>query len=95
MAKVTSKLQVTIPKAIAVRYGIAPGTELDMRPSGDRIEVRIRLRASEDAAERAYRLKLFDQATERQKARDRARKPSAVTVERGWTREELYERGSR
>ena len=36
MAKVTSKLQVTIPKAIAEQYGIKPGDEIEFRPSLDK-----------------------------------------------------------
>ena len=28
MAKVTSKLQVTVPKALAERYGIRPGDDI-------------------------------------------------------------------
>ena len=39
MAKVTSKLQLTVPKAIADRYGIRPGDELDWVPAGDAIRV--------------------------------------------------------
>ena len=67
MAKVTSKLQVTIPKAIADRYGIRPGDEISWEPSGPFIRVvppgrRPRL----DTAER---LRLFDAATQRQMER--------------------------
>ena len=39
MAKVTSKLQVTIPKHIAEEYGIAPGDEVEFVPAGDSIRV--------------------------------------------------------
>ena len=39
MAKVTSKLQVTIPKALAERYGIRPGDEIDWEPAGQFIRV--------------------------------------------------------
>jgi len=39
MAKVTSKLQLTVPKAIADRYGIKPGDELEWIPAGDVIRV--------------------------------------------------------
>ena len=35
MSRVTSKLQVTIPKAVADRYGIAPGVEIAFEPAGD------------------------------------------------------------
>lgn len=34
MSRVTSKRQVTIPKVVADRYGIGPGTELDWLPAG-------------------------------------------------------------
>jgi hypothetical protein len=36
------------------------------------------------------RRRLFDEATERQRARER--KELARAIDRGWTREELYER---
>lgn len=39
MSKVTSKLQVTLPKAIADRYGVAPGADLVFEPAGDSIRV--------------------------------------------------------
>ena len=35
MAKVTSKLQLTVPKVIADEYGIKPGDQLDWVPAGD------------------------------------------------------------
>ncbi|HEY4764571.1 MAG TPA: AbrB/MazE/SpoVT family DNA-binding domain-containing protein [Candidatus Sulfotelmatobacter sp.] len=35
VAKVTSKLQLTVPKAIADHYGIRPGDELDWIPAGE------------------------------------------------------------
>ncbi|MGH7844250.1 MAG: AbrB/MazE/SpoVT family DNA-binding domain-containing protein, partial [Candidatus Binatia bacterium] len=35
MSKVTSKLQVTIPKDIAEAYGIQPGSEIHWVPAGD------------------------------------------------------------
>jgi AbrB family looped-hinge helix DNA binding protein len=39
MAKVTSKRQVTVPKAIAEQYGIRPGDEIEWLPAGDAIRV--------------------------------------------------------
>jgi AbrB family looped-hinge helix DNA binding protein len=35
VGKVTSKLRVTVPKAIADRYDIRPGDELEWVPAGD------------------------------------------------------------
>ena len=90
MAKVTSKLQVTVPKALAERFGISPGDEIDWEPAGDAIRVVPGARRTRrDAAARA---RLFDQATRRQKERQAAR-PAKAASDRGWTREELYGRG--
>jgi AbrB family looped-hinge helix DNA binding protein len=53
MAKVTRKLQVTLPKAIAEQYGIRPGDELDCVPAGDSIRIaaeRTRLDQSPDCS---------------------------------------------
>jgi bifunctional DNA-binding transcriptional regulator/antitoxin component of YhaV-PrlF toxin-antitoxin module len=88
--KVTSKLQVTVPKALAERYGIDPGDEIAWEAAGDVIRVvPPRRRPVRDLA---ARLGLFDQATTRQKGREKAtRRPRAKS--RGWTREELYDRG--
>ena len=91
MAKVTSKLQVTLPKAIAEQYGIQPGDEIDWVPAGDVIRV---IPAGKTVApdDRAARLRIFDQATERLRRR-RSDKKAAPPSDRGWTREDLYDRG--
>ena len=89
MPKVTSKLQVTVPKAIADRFGIRPGDEIEWLAEGNAIRVLPR-RETGDSLDRAARLRSFDEATKRQ-ARDRSRR-SERTSDRGWTREELYDR---
>ena len=93
MSKVTSKLQVTLPKALAERYGIEPGDDIRFEEAGEVIRV---VPASIDAAARGLdteaRLRLFDAATDRQRARETGR-PARRAETRGWTREELYERG--
>ena len=89
MSRVTSKLQVTIPKAVADRYAIEPGAEITFEPAGDVIRVvprRRRLRHSAD------RVKLFEKALARQREREVGRVFPEVE-DRGWTREELYDRG--
>jgi AbrB family looped-hinge helix DNA binding protein len=91
MAKVTSKLQVTVPKAIAERYGIRPGDEISWVPAGDIIRV-VPSRPRPAAVDREAKLRLFDQATERQRRRSAKRK-TVQPRERGWTREDLYQRG--
>ena len=91
MAKVTSKLQVTVPKAIADQYGIRPGDEIEWVPAGDGIRV---VRPSDRAlsADREARLRLFDQATRRH-AKRRSQSAARQPRDRGWTREDLYTRG--
>jgi len=97
MAKVTSKLQVTIPKSLADKYGIRPGDELDWVPAGEAIRV-APARPAAHEPDLETRLRLFDEATERQ--RERASKLSSdgrlntkEPVDRGWKREDLYTRG--
>ncbi len=91
MAKVTSKLQVTVPKALAERYAIRPGDEIAWEAAGDVIRVVPGRRRAAPGI--AARLRLFDKASERQRRRNRSfpRRPPAPG--RGWTREELYDRG--
>lgn len=85
MAKVTNKLQVTVPKAIADQYGIRPGDEVTWLATGDMIRLvpAAPQRTAED--ELARRLELFDQATARQRRRARGR-PKTTPGNRGWIR---------
>ena len=87
----TSKLQVTLPKALARQYRIEPGDEILWVAAGDVIRVvpaSMRPRSDTPAA----RLRLFDRATERQRERNGC-KPAGKSKDRGWKREELYQRG--
>ena len=95
MAKVTSKLQVTIPKHIADEYGIAPGDDVDFVPAGDSIRlVPAGRRLADQRLSRAERLRLFDESRARQKARESAMQiPATAPAERDWRREDLYTRG--
>jgi AbrB family looped-hinge helix DNA binding protein len=90
MAKVTSKLQVTIPKAVADRYGLRPGSQIAFEPAGDAIRV-VPEGGGRAVVDAATRLKLFDEATERQRLRGRQRGARAAKS-RGWAREDLYRR---
>jgi AbrB family looped-hinge helix DNA binding protein len=98
MAKVTSKLQVTIPKRIAEQYGIAPGDEVEFVPAGEVIRVLppnrlLRSRLSKEQS-KAERLRRFDAATDRQREREkRMTLPATPPSVRDWTREDLYTRG--
>lgn len=89
MARVTSKLQVTIPKAVADRYGIAPGAEIEFEPAGDVIRVVPERRAERGPRER---VRLLERALERQRERQTGR-VVAEAQDRDWTREDLYDRG--
>ena len=91
MAKVTGKFQITLPKALVDRCGILVGDELELRPVGRSIQ--IDRRTARDASQLHHdRLAHFDQATTRQRTRQRTR-PLVQARSRGWTREELYARG--
>ncbi len=92
MSKITSKLQVTIPKEIAKRHGLSPGDEIEWVSAGETIRVtpRRRIRKADDTA---ARLKLFDEAMARQKKRDAAWGKVETPKDRGWKREDLYVRG--
>ena len=92
MAKVTSKYQVTVPKRIAERYSIRPGDEIDWVAAGEVIRV-VPPGKIADPQSRESRLRLFDQATERQRGRQSGRAAKHPAT-RGWTREDLYRRGS-
>ena len=88
MAKVTSKLQITVPKRLAQKFGIKPGDEIEWQATGDAIRI---VPSPIPKASIEDRLRLFEQATARQKERERLR-PLPPEPDRGWTREELYER---
>jgi AbrB family looped-hinge helix DNA binding protein len=91
MAKVTSKYQVTVPKAIAELYRIRPGDEIDWQPGGDVIRV-IPGGTRVESQSRESQLRLFEQATQRLRqrpARHKTKRPDG----RGWNREDLYGRG--
>src|SRR5438132_1657324 len=94
MSKVTSKLQVTIPKRVADQYGIKPGTEVEFEPAGQAVRMRI-VREGEIDPDRAAALARFkaDEAywDERfRKMREDGLLPDEPPKDRGWTREELY-----
>lgn len=97
MAKVTSKLQLTVPKAIADQYGIKPGDELEWVPAGESIRIEL-VRDKAKAAHQLTaeeRLAIFDEGTRRidalQAEELKKNQGNRVTREtRGWTREDLY-----
>ncbi|MCH7690988.1 MAG: AbrB/MazE/SpoVT family DNA-binding domain-containing protein [candidate division Zixibacteria bacterium] len=93
MAKVTSKLQVTLPKALADKLGIHPGDEILWQDAKDCI--RIVPKRGQKPLDMKARLALFDQSTVRQialQAQKKHARSNPLVAKRGWTREDLYER---
>jgi len=97
---VTSKLQLTVPKAIADQYGIRPGDELEWVPAGESIRVELVRHKAKAGHELTTeeRLALFDANTkwldelQAEQLKEAKAKGTSLTREtRGWTREELYE----
>jgi AbrB family looped-hinge helix DNA binding protein len=92
MAKVTSKLQLTIPKAIASQYGIRPGDRIELVPAGETIRMIPSKRPKPVSAQE--RLRIFDGIMKRVDVLA-ARHNGESTQQpesRGWTREYLYDR---
>lgn len=94
MSKVTTKYQVSVPKALADQYGIKPGDDLVWEPAGEALRVRLAEPRAAYAVDGRERLRLFDAATRRQAERQAGRKLRAPST-RGWTRDELYDRDAR
>jgi bifunctional DNA-binding transcriptional regulator/antitoxin component of YhaV-PrlF toxin-antitoxin module len=91
MSRVTSRFLVTVPKAIAERYGTRPGDEIDWVPAGDAIRIVPSARRMPRTTDsRARPLALFDQATERQRERQQGQTGRRRGTDRGWCREDLY-----
>ena len=89
MSRLTSKFQLTVPKALAERAGYRAGDEVEFEATGEIIRVRHKAREQLQSST-TDRLVLFDLATERQAYRQRAIQKLAAPADRGWTREELY-----
>ena len=95
----TSKLQLTVPKAIADQYGIKPGDELEWIPAGESIRVELVRRKAKAGHQLTVeeRLALFDDNTkwldelQAEELKEAEAKGTHTTREnRGWTREDLY-----
>ncbi len=96
MPKVTSKLQLTVPKKIADQYGIRPGDELEWIPAGESIRVELVRRKAKagQPLTAEERVALFDAGMARvdklQSAELKANQGKPAPHDRGWTREDLY-----
>jgi len=109
-SKVTSKLQVTLPKAIADAYGIRPGDEIAWVPSGSTVTVVPPRAARRQQSSRGQREERFlaQQARIRRASDEPAflerwrealgerREGGEGAAARGWSRDDLYDdRGRR
>ncbi len=93
MAKVTSKLQLTLPKRIADQFGIKPGDELEFVPCGDVIHLVPSGRKLAARLSLEERLRLFDLSTARQRQYEEGLPVKERSeARRDWTREDLYDR---
>jgi len=91
MTRVTGKFQITLPKKLVDAYGINIGDEVELVASGEVIAI-VPAGASKPRLSLEERLRLFDEATRRHSARERL-PTSSTSEDRGWTRDELYDRG--
>lgn len=100
MPKVTSKLQITLPKALATQYGIEPGDEIEFVAAGDAIRLTPK-KSPRPKLSLAERIRIWDQAnaalTNYWESEGEARRSQlqAAKVGRDWTREDLYDRVNR
>lgn len=93
MSKVTRDLQVTIPREIAERYGIAPGDEVEFVADGDTLRVETPRARSTPLPTPEERLRVFRELIERARARylENPDPPPLAGEGRGWTRADLYD----
>jgi AbrB family looped-hinge helix DNA binding protein len=90
MTRVTGKFQITLPKRLVDAFGIRVGDEVELVAAGEAIAI-VPASAAKLRLSREERLQQFDQATQRQGQRSL---PVAAESEgRGWSRDELYNRG--
>jgi AbrB family looped-hinge helix DNA binding protein len=90
MSKVTSKLQLTLPKALAEKFSIRPGDDVEWVAMVDALKlVPHKAQQASTTTTIAKRLRSFDAATARQAERQK-RSALPAAKHRGWTREEIY-----
>lgn len=95
VSKVTSKLQLTLPKRLAEQYGIAPGDDVEFQAAGDCIRlVPSGRHIAGNRLSTEERLRLFDEDTARQRDREKSMNLRGTRPKkRDWKRDDLYTRG--
>jgi bifunctional DNA-binding transcriptional regulator/antitoxin component of YhaV-PrlF toxin-antitoxin module len=91
MAKVTSKLQITVPKAVADAHALRTGSEVQFESAVDCI--RLVVGKPRSGLSKDEKLRLLRESGERQKARNARWNGLETPHSRGWKREDVYERG--
>jgi AbrB family looped-hinge helix DNA binding protein len=91
MTRVTGKFQITLPKRLVDAFGIRVGDEVQLLAAGDAIRI-LPAGAVSSGLLTQERVHLFDEATQRLKTRAQEKKLPSAT-DRGWSRDELYDRG--
>ena len=91
MTRVTRKFQITLPKRLVDALGISVGDEVELVAAGNAIRI-VPANSVRSGLSTRERLRLFDEATQRTRTSRHGKKFPAKT-DRGWTREELYDRG--
>ena len=91
MTRVTGKFQITLPKRLVDAFGIRVGDEVEVVAAGDAIRI-VPANAVRAGLSVQERLRLFDEATQRIQASIKEKRLPPAD-DRGWTREELYDRG--
>ena len=91
VSRVTSKLQVTLPKAIADAHNIRPGSEIQFESGIDCIRIVVGKSRNELSLEE--KLRLLKEARMRQQLRNKKFRRPMKPLKRDWRRDDLYERG--
>lgn len=91
MTRVTGKFQITLPKRLVEAFGIRVGDEVELLAAGNAIRI-VPANAVRSDLSLEERLRLFDESTQRAKQRAKEKKLLPAT-DRGWSRDELYDRG--
>ena len=90
MTRVTGKFQITLPKRLVDAFGIRVGDEVELIASGEAIAI-VPAGAAKPRLSPEDRLRLFDEATRRQREREPLA-TSDASEDRGWSRDDLYDR---
>jgi bifunctional DNA-binding transcriptional regulator/antitoxin component of YhaV-PrlF toxin-antitoxin module len=91
MARVTGKLQITVPKAVADAHALRTGSEVQFESAVDCI--RLVVGQPRPGLSKDEKLRLLRESGARQKARNARWSGFETLQDRGWKREDLYERG--